>query len=221
MTNLNTAQDSRSTLISVAGQSIRLIHPEAPEDLLDDPSVQARNLLDDYMPYWAFLWPGAFLLAEAVAQEKWPEQLTALEIGCGLGLTGFVALYSGISRVVFTDHDHEALDYVRRTGESNGFGPDRFETALLDWRDLPDQSFPVILGADILYEDRLVPLVVGLLERMLDPGGLALVSGPERAPTAAFSPALIAAGFEFETKPIQTIDERGRKIRGTLHRIRK
>ena len=53
------------------------------------------------MPYWAYLWPGAYLLAEAVMQEPGPkvsgtcQRFDALEIGCGLGLAGLGALARG------------------------------------------------------------------------------------------------------------------------------
>ena len=71
------------------------------------------------MPYWAYLWPGAYLLAEAVVREPWPEPvdgrilLEALEIGCGLGLAGLAALARGL-RVQFTDYDQAPLDFVAR-----------------------------------------------------------------------------------------------------------
>ena len=51
-----------------AGRSVRLIRPADPDRLLEDPGVLAWNARDDYMPYWAYLWPGAFLLAEAVGR---------------------------------------------------------------------------------------------------------------------------------------------------------
>ena len=35
----------------------------------------------------------------------------------------------------------------------------------LDWRHLSDEKFPVILGADVIYEAGLVPLVANLLAR--------------------------------------------------------
>ncbi len=63
------------------GRAIRLVRPADPDRLLDDPSVHVWNREDDYMPYWAYLWPGAFLLAEAVARESWDAGLSALEIG--------------------------------------------------------------------------------------------------------------------------------------------
>jgi SAM-dependent methyltransferase len=205
--------------LRVGGRSVRLCRPGEPERLLDDPGVLSWNARDDYMPYWAFLWPGAFLLAEAVAAEAWGEGIEALELGCGLGLSGLVGLASGLSRVVFTDYDRAPLRFVERSARANGFGDDRFATDLLDWRNPPGAAFPVILGADVLYERPLIPLVVGVLRRMLAPDGVALVSGPYRVATEDLEPALDASGFRFETAPLASRDETGRPLRGTLHRI--
>jgi hypothetical protein len=90
---------------------------------------------------------------------------------------------------------------------------------LLDWRHPPDARYPVILGADVLYERRLIPLVVGVLKAMLDPEGVALISGPYRVATEGLEPALAAAGLRFETTPLTSRDEVGRTLKGTLHRI--
>lgn len=207
------------TTFRLGGRSIRLAHPSEPDLLLDDPDVLSWNARDDYMPYWAYLWPGAFLLAEAVATESWSGGCSALELGCGLGLSGFVGLASGLDRVVFTDYDLAPLRFVGRSATENGFGPDRASTALLDWRNPPEETFPVILGADVLYERPLIPLVVGVLRAMLDPDGFALVSGPFRAATEDLEPALSAAGLRFESSPISSQDETGKPLKGTLHRI--
>src|SRR5262245_17925817 len=97
--------------------AIRLARPTDPDRLLDDPAVLEWNRRDDYMPYWAYLWPAAFLLADAVACERprapaaGSRGFEALEIGCGLGLGGLVALARGIS-VLFTDHDPAPLEFV-------------------------------------------------------------------------------------------------------------
>ena len=74
-------------------------------------------------------------------------------------------------------------------------------------------------GADVLYERRLIPLVVGVLRAMLSPDGFALVSGPYRVATEDLEPALASAGLRFTSSPITSIDESGRPLRGTLHRI--
>src|SRR4051794_11170797 len=124
------------------GREVKVVRPSDPDRLLDDPGVHAWNRRDDYMPYWAYLWPGAYLLAEAVAREPWPEGTPALEIGCGLGLAGLVALGRGL-RVRFTDYDEAPLAFAARSARENGFDPATYSTARLDWRDLPDERYPV------------------------------------------------------------------------------
>src|SRR5947209_6995398 len=141
--------------IRVGGGSVVVVRPADPDRLLDDPAVHARNRRDDYMPYWAYLWPGAFLLAEAVAREPWEAGTPALEIGCGLGLAGLVGVARGL-RVTFSDYDRAPLEFVARSAAANGFDPSSFATRRLDWRDPPDGRLPLILGADVLYERRLV-----------------------------------------------------------------
>ena len=102
-----------------------------------------------------------------VAREPWPvrkesvHSLRALEIGCGVGLAGLVALDRGLE-VCFTDYDRAPLHFVQRSARENGFDPATFSTRLLDWRDLPEETYPVILGSDSLWRG-LVPLVAGLL----------------------------------------------------------
>ena len=59
-----------SSSFEIAGRSIRLVRPVDPDRMLDDPDVHDRNREDDYMPYWAYLWPGSRMLAEAVV-ERW------------------------------------------------------------------------------------------------------------------------------------------------------
>lgn len=203
----------------IGGREVKVVRPADPDMLLDDPAVRALNRQDDYMPYWAYLWPGAFLLAEAVAREPWLEGQRALEIGCGLGLAGLVALGRGL-RVHFTDYDDDTLGFVARSAEANGFDATTFATERLDWRELPETRYPVILGADVLYEHRLIPLVADLLAKMLEPDGLALVAGPYRVATEGLTEALAARGLAAEDSPITAVSETG-PVRGTLHRIRR
>lgn len=200
------------------GQAVRIVRPADPDRMLDDPDVLAWNRNDDYMPYWAYLWPGAYLLAEAVAREPWRAGTPALEIGCGLGLAGLVGLARGL-RVQFSDYDEAPLRFVARSAAENEIDPSAYSTRQLDWRDLPEERFPVILGADVLYERRLVPLVANLLARMLEPGGVALVAGPYRVATEGLGACLEAHGLIYDEEPIRAVSAHG-PVRGTLHRIR-
>ena len=103
--------------------AVRLLRPCDPDLLLDDPLVTNWNRRDDYMPYWAYLWPAAYILAERIAcdpalkERERPAQSAeaeVLEIGCGLGLAGLVAVACGF-RVQFTDYDEAPLDFVVRS----------------------------------------------------------------------------------------------------------
>jgi predicted nicotinamide N-methyase len=209
---------TRFSTFSFGGRNLRVLRPADPDRLLDGPDVQAMNRHDDYMPYWAYLWPGAYFLAEAVAREPEGPGVEALEIGCGLGLAGLVALGRGW-HVTFSDYDEAALEFVRRSVEANGFDPARYATRSLDWRDPPDEQFPVILGADVLYECRLVPMVANLLARMLAADGYALIAGPYRIATQGFAHALDPLGLKYEAEPIAALSEEQGHVQGTLYRV--
>jgi predicted nicotinamide N-methyase len=204
--------------VLVTGRVLRLVRPGEPDRLLDAPDVAAWNRRDDYMPYWAYLWPGAFLLADVVACEEWAPGTRALEIGCGLGLAGLVGLGRGLA-VTFSDYDAAPLDFVARSAAASGFDRSSYWLRRLDWRDLPDERFPVILGADVLYERRLVPLVAGVLAGMLEPGGLALVADPYRVSAEGFPKAVEALGLTCEVVPVTAESVELGPLRGTLHRV--
>jgi predicted nicotinamide N-methyase len=204
-------------------QPIRIVRPADPDRLLDDPGVLDWNRRDDYMPYWAYLWPGAYLLAEAVARAEWPERpggrpVEVLEIGCGLGLAGLVALARGLT-VHFSDYDRAPLEFVVRSAAENGFDPSRYRTRLLDWRIPPDEQFAVILGADVTYEARLVPLVANVLAAMLAPGGLGLIASPYRVADESFSAAVESLGLTCRAEPATAKGEDGRSMSGTIYRV--
>lgn len=200
-------------------RSVRLVRPADPDQLLDTPDVLEWSKRDDYMPYWAYLWPGALLLAGVVAHEPGLSGHRALEIGCGLGLAGLVGLSRGLS-VRFTDYDMAPLGFVVRSAEANGFDAAAFSTARLDWRELPDERYPLILAADVLYERRLVPLVANLLARMLEPEGVALVADPNRVAALGFEGELTSRGLICETQSIQLETSELGPLTGTLHRVR-
>jgi predicted nicotinamide N-methyase len=207
----------------IGGRRLRLVRPGAPDRLLDHPQVLDWNRQDDYMPYWAYLWPGALLLADVVACEPWPEfDRTAapqvLEIGCGLGLAGLVALRRGF-HVVFTDYDEAPFPFIRRSIDENSLDDRAAEMRRLDWRVLPDDRYPLILGSDVLYETRLVPLVAELLTRLLAPGGVGLIASPLRVAAEGFPQALADRGLKCRPDPLIGRDEQGTPARGTLYRV--
>ena len=77
--------------------------------------------------------------------------MTALELGCGLGLVGLVAAGLGW-RVVVSDYDEDALAFALENARRAGVV---VETRVVDWRrSYPELRVGRILGADVLYEAR-------------------------------------------------------------------
>jgi predicted nicotinamide N-methyase len=206
-----------TSVIRAGSTSVRLVRPAEPDRMLDDGQVHRLNRQDDYMPSWAYLWPGAFLLAEVVAKGEWSGE-SALEIGCGLGLAGLVGMARGLT-VRFTDYDAAPLEFVARSVAENRFLPERCSTGRLDWREPPDETYSLILGADVLYERRLVPLVAGVLARMLAPGGEAWIADPYRAAAEVFPEAVAAHGLSCTVTPVEAVSDDLGPVRGTLHRV--
>ncbi len=152
----------------IGGHVLKLTVPNRPDDLLDDREVLSANERDDYMPYWAYLWPAAIPMAAAVLSSDWPLGTRVLELGCGVGMVGIAALAKGY-RVSLTDYDAKSVAAARHNAQLNGF--DDFEAFELDWRHPPARTFPVILGCDLLYEQRNLSPILDLLEGILEPGG--------------------------------------------------
>ena len=154
---------------NLGDRTLKLTVPDRPDALLEDPDVLAANNRDDYMPYWAYLWPAAIHMSQAVLLADWPEGTRVLELGSGVGLVGVAACAKGC-RVTMTDYEAKSVLVARHNARLNGF--DDVEAFELDWRSPPKMTFPVILGCDLLYEQRHFAPILDLLEVMLEPKGI-------------------------------------------------
>ncbi len=214
----------RDERVIVGGRTYALLVPADSERLLTDPRVLARFERDEYMPYWASLWPGALLLADVVAQwERPPPRAdaptadalaadaptaaasgaaaatadalaagvpTVLELGCGVGLAGLVALERGY-RVTVSDYDEDALAFAQENARRNGLPAPAARH--VDWRQTyADLCVDRILAADVLYEARNLAPVAEFIRRHLRPAGFALLSDANRSTAEPF--AQVAAG---------------------------
>ena len=172
--------ERRVTVTSVSSnrkQAFTLTLPTDIDPLLDHPSTQQAFDADEYLPYWADLWPASQMLGQALLSVP---QLPncVLEIGCGLGLSGLVALSQGC-HVTFSDYDGMALKFAANNAQRNGFS--QFKTLQMDWRYPPDGiQFPLILAADILYEARHVEPVAQLIAQCLTTSGECWLVDPDR-----------------------------------------
>jgi predicted nicotinamide N-methyase len=203
-------------------QTFIIARPDKVDRLLDHPAIQEAFGKDEYMPYWADLWPAARMLAKAIVREAWPtppdgKPLTALEIGCGLGLPGVAALSRGL-RVIFSDYDVTALQFAADNARINGF--DNFELLPLDWRRPPaGLQVPIVLGSDLIYEQRSAEPLAALIQRVLAPDGYALIAGQDRPAVPALLDAMTAVGLRYTGTLVRAgVPGQGR-YKGTLYRI--
>ena len=205
--------------LTVADTEFRLAVPPDPDSLLESAEVQARFDRDEYIPYWAELWPAAHLLADQILRD-WPRGRgrTALEVGCGVGLLSLAAARAGW-RVRATDYDRDAVEFARRNAQLNGLD---IACSLLDWRDAGFcDSFELILAADVLYEKRNHRPVADLLSRCLSPDGVGLVCDPDRTGTAGFEDLLDEAGLRTQRKSLSGSTREGRPATATLFCVRR
>jgi predicted nicotinamide N-methyase len=207
--------------VYIADSTYLIDRPTDWDKLLDHPWVRSAYAADEYVPYWAQLWPAARMLAKVMTRENWgpnPGSLHVLEIGCGLGLAGIATLARGL-KVTFSDVDETAVDFAAKNARLNGFTA--FRTMLLDFRAPPsDRKYPVVIGSDLMYEERLVEPLIGLLEAVLAPGGTCLITDPDRSPARHFRWKLAEAGYDVKPELIRAGEPGGERTKGTLYRIR-
>jgi predicted nicotinamide N-methyase len=203
--------------VIVEGQIFLLERPAESDKLLDHPAVLSAFAADEFMPYWADLWPAARMLAKAILHEPWAPGTHALEIGCGLGLPGVVALSKGL-RVTFSDYDATAVRFAAANAVLNGFHD--FHTLQMDWRYPPENMrFPVVLASDLIYELRNVAPLVALIKRMLRADGFCLLTDQDRVPSHVLREKLSEEGMLYSTKAMRAGEPGGRRLKGTLYRI--
>jgi len=204
--------------VIVEGQTFLLDRPSHSDRLLEHPAVLSASRVDDYMPYWADLWPAARMLAKVILRETWTAGQDALEIGCGLGLAGIVGLSRGL-RVTFSDYDNCALHFAARNARLNGF--DNFETRQIDWRFPPsDRRWPILFAADLVYEVRNIAPLVQFAKAVLSPDGVCYLTDQDRLPAPVLRETLQTEGLNFTTEMVRAGEPGGRRSKGTLYRIR-
>ena len=146
------------------------------------------------VPYGVMLWPSSIALAhELVARADTLAGLRVLELGAGTGLPGIVAATYG-ARVVQTDRLEKALDLCRRNAERNRVA---IEHRVADWTDWSnDEGYDLILGADVLYAERLHSFLRHIFESNLAPSGRLLMADPFRPRSLPLLEALESDGWK-------------------------
>ncbi len=186
-------------VVAIAGRDLVLLRPRDAEALLDEDAFEH----DEFLPYWAELWPSALALARMVAPRALHGART-LELGCGLGLPSLAAALAG-GRVLATDWSPDAIAMTARNAERNGIA---IETLVCSWSApeplLARGPWDLVLASDVLYEPRNGEALAPLLPRLLAPHGEVWLADPGRPAAERF-----LAGFDAERRKARELPRGG------------
>ena len=101
------------------------------------------------------------------------------------------------AHVLATDYEPEALDIVQANIQRHNGCAAGLRTRLLDWRDAPGDlgTFDLVLGADLMYEQRNAIALADLVPTILAPGGRMLLADPGRRYLPEFQSLMRQGGF--------------------------
>jgi predicted nicotinamide N-methyase len=199
--------------IPFGGRNLTLLRPSDGDALLD-ALLEEDDPSEDDLPFWAELWPSGVALTALLAGREL-RGVRTLELGCGLGLVGIAAAAGG-AEVLATDWSEQALAFTAANAAANRV---RVRTGRVAWADpgpiTEAAPWPLVLAADVLYEPRNVPLLLGLLPRLVGPEGEILLADPGRPPSEGFLQGLDDDGG-WDREAIAT-----EVPRVTIHRLRR
>ena len=185
---------------TVNAHTFSILKPANSDDLIREEDF----VKDERLPYWADVWPSSLILAGKLLGLKGHGK-TALELGCGVGLSTLAATTAGYD-VLSTDYYEDALD-VTRANVFRNLGT-LARTRLVDWRHLPDDlgRFDLVFASDVLYEKEYAELLPVILNQVLVRSGIALIADPGRVAAPVFVEACARHGLAIrqkETRPFE------------------
>jgi predicted nicotinamide N-methyase len=177
------------SVVEIGARELAIVRPRDSDVLIDEDGFER----EEFLPYWAELWPSGPALARTVSERPLLGR-HVLELGCGLALPSIVAALGG-ARVLASDWSPDAVALAWRNARRNDA---RIETAVVDWRApgrlLGRAPWELVLASDVLYEPRNAETLLELLPRLVDGEGEILLADPGRP---AESPFLARAAETF------------------------
>src|SRR4029450_3331463 len=187
------ASDVVEETVLPAGRTVSMLRPRDGDAILDELLAE-DDPDEDRLPFWAQLWPAGAALARAIAGRSLAGR-RVLELGVGLGLGVRPAALAGAS-VRAVDRSPEAPTFAAANAARNGV---TLQTAVCAF-DQPEPllaaaPWDLVLAADVLYEQRNVPVLVWLLPRLVEATGEVWLADPGRPMLASFLAGVDATGW--------------------------
>lgn len=170
-------------IVDLENRSVRVALPAGPDAILDHAVTLEQNRIDDYMPYWCWLWPAASQMATTIGRLPLPPNGRGLEIGSGLGLVGTAAMLAGLD-IVLSDYRDEAVQVAKHNAALNGFPAAAVRK--INWREEPTLRFDYVVACDVLYETSEHHPILDFVEAILREKGECWIGDPGRSHAADF-----------------------------------
>jgi predicted nicotinamide N-methyase len=191
--------------VELSGCPLTLMRPASADELIDEEAFDD----EEFLPYWAELWPSGVALAAAVGVLELRGS-RVLELGAGLGLPSLAAALRGAD-VLATDWADDAVELLRLNAGRNRVGLRAERVRWDEPSSLVDEApWSLVLGADLLYEERNADQLLELLPRL---GADVLLADPGR-PFAKGFLERASVLWHVETTPDALLPS------GGLHRLR-
>lgn len=153
-------------VVSVAGKRFYFLHVADLTPLL---AKKAGENAPDF-PYWVKIWEASLVLAEFMAKMPPKKGQRILELGAGMAVPGMVASFFGHD-VTVTDYEDEIMEFVKASALFNRC--DNLKCDTLDWFK-PNElgKFDIILGSELLFNERFFEPLLKVLKKYLAPNGV-------------------------------------------------
>lgn len=205
LSSLRKRYPTRSDPVTLGPLHMEFIRCADPDAVLDEVAARAdsaeretgvRDLTGDtlHLPYWAELWDSSYVIGKLLASRDLAG-VRVLDLGCGMGMTAAATASAG-AYVLAADLEPPALEFARL---NTWPWRDRVRLRQTNWQtDDLAETFPLIVGADILYERAQWPHLDRFFRRHLAPGGEVLLGEPGRQTGEAFVPHARRLGWSVE-----------------------
>lgn len=164
--------------VKVSGHELQFHKPINIERFIDPEDLMSG------FPLWAKIWEASAVLLHYMADLQVDPEKRILELGSGLGVTGIASMVLG-HNITLTEYDPHALNFLKANAQINQCEPALIQH--LDWFQ-PELkgSFELIIGSEIIYQEKTVNALGALFEKYLAPEGKVLIAERVRATNALF-----------------------------------
>ena len=183
--------------VEAVGETFQIAKVADPNSVFEEAMYDEKRQGDtplEWQPYWAEAWESSVVLAQVVAEQGCQGQ-TVLDLGCGVGVVGAIAAGLG-AQVMMGDIALPGLLFCQLNAWP---WRERAVVRRIDWEnDRLKNRFDCIANADVVYDRRNWPALDRFWRHHLAPGGVVLVTEPNRISGREFRAAIVEMGWHLD-----------------------